>query len=264
MKKTKNFFLISSYNCNPSYLLEYCENYVIYNQSDVDLIKNEISNLQNVISVQNTGHSISAFFKYFINNYDDLPDFILLLKANIIGRHVTKEFFDRVYDNKYYTFLYEDNNNSEKSKRNVCFKSSESEYLEYNNSWYVKYHPHDFFIDYNDLLKFIYKSPHIPTYCLFAPGACYLVTRDQIRKNSKEFYQNINKLITYTITPKFPSEAHQIERMLHTIFSCSYEVNDYMNDSMLFDLKLKKYIKDNPPIIKEKLINKIKKIIKKS
>lgn len=261
MKKTQNFFLISSYNCNPNYLLEYCDNYIIYDRSDIDSYKNEISKLKNVKRVINTGHSISDYFKFFIENYDNLPEFILLLKANIIGRHLTKEFFDRVYDNKYYTFLYEENENPIKSKKNIFFKSSESEYLEINNSWYVKFHPHSYFINYNDLLKFIYKSPHLPDYCLYAPGACYLVSKHQVRKYSKEFYENLNKLITYTIVPKFPSEAHQIERMLHTIFTCNYKLNDYMNDLELFDKQLNNFILTNPPVLKTGKIEFIKKLI---
>jgi len=121
MKKTDNFFLISSYNCNPGYLLEYCNNYIIYDRSDIDSFKDDISKLKNVVRVDNTGHSISDYFKFFIENYDTLPEYIVLLKSNIVGRHTTKEFFDRVYDNKYYTFLYEDNKNPIKYKKNVFF-----------------------------------------------------------------------------------------------------------------------------------------------
>jgi hypothetical protein len=88
-------------------------------------------------------------------------------------------------------------------------------------------------------LKFIYKDPLLPEYCCYSPGACYIVSKHQVLKNTKEFYLNLNKIISYTLDPKFPSEAHQIERMMHIIFSSSYVTYGYMNDLTLFDNELK-------------------------
>lgn len=262
MEKTDNFFLISSYNCNPQYLLDYCQNYIIYDRSDIKDYENEIAKLGNVYRVENTGHSITDYFKFFAEHYNKLPDNIELLKANIIGRHVSKDFFERVYNNKYYTFLYEDNEKKKKSKKNIFFQTSENEFLEINNSWYVPYHPHRFFKSYNQLLKFIYQDPILPEYCLFAPGACYIISKHQILKNTKEFYLNLNKIISYTLKPKFPSEAHQVERMLHTIFTCNYNVNDYMNDTDKFDIALQDHLERNMEEIEFGFLNKLKNFLR--
>ena len=149
---TDTFFLISNYNTDPSYLLEYCEDYIIYDQSDKSLFDIEQTKLKFVKS-QHTGHNISDYFQFFIDNYDNLPDHIALLKGNIIGRHVSLEYFKRVYQNKYFTYLYNDINIATNGKS--YFLLTESEFVELNDSWYSRYHPTRYFSNYNDLLKFI-------------------------------------------------------------------------------------------------------------
>ena len=166
MKKTDNFFIISNYKHDPRYLLEYCKDYLICNQSDDSEIRNILKGT-NYIETQHTGHNITDYFNFFIENYNSLPEYMALLKGNIIDRHVSKEFFNKVYDNKFYTFLYNDRNSWSKIKKDVFFLSMENQYLEYNNDWYVPYHPHKYFGSFNSLLKFIYKDPLIPEYCCF-------------------------------------------------------------------------------------------------
>ena len=61
---------------------------------------------------------------------------------------------------------------------------------------------------------------------------------EQILKHSREFYRNLNKIMNYAMDPSFPSEAHQIERILPIIFTSLCEVNDWMNDEAAFDTKL--------------------------
>lgn len=234
---TDTFFLISNYNTDPSYLLEYCEDYIIYDQSDKSLFDIEQTKLKFVKS-QHTGHNISDYFQFFIDNYDNLPDHIALLKGNIIGRHISLEYFKRVYQNKYFTYLYNDINIATNGKS--YFLLTESEFVELNDSWYSRYHPTRYFSNYNDLLKFIYKEPVISKHLLFSPGACYILSKKQILNNSKEFYINLLSILNYTLEPKFPSEAHQIERMLPIIFSSSYEKKPYMDSIIEFNHELSK------------------------
>lgn len=234
MRKTDNFFLIHNYNTVPLDLLEYCDNYLIYDASDDPVVKEQIKDL-NHIDVPNTGHNITTYFQYFADHYENLPNVMVLLKGNIIGRHLSKDFFDRVYDNHYYTFLYEDKSVRAKVKKEVFFLSMENEFVEYNDSWYVNTdHPKKYFACFNDLLTFVYRDPVIPEYCCFAPGACYIVLKEQVLKHPREFYLNLNKIMNYTVVPKFPSEAHQIERLLHVIFNANYEENPWMNDEQAF------------------------------
>ena len=249
MKKTNNYFVIHNFNTIPTDLLSYCKNYIIYDCSDdAEVIAKLDSMNLNLIHIPNTGHNITSYFSYFDNNYDSLPEVLCITKGNMLGRHCSKEYFDKVYTNTFFTYLYENKkdapryskSSSDSSNESISFLATESQYLEKNNSWYVDSpnHPHKYFDNFDDLLTFIYKAPVIPKYTMFSPGACYILRREQVTKNTPVFYRNINKLMNYGLNPSFPSEAHQIERMLPIIFESTYEVNEWMNSETLFEEKL--------------------------
>lgn len=251
MKQTDNFFVIHNFNTIPTNLLEYCKDYIIYDcSSDQDIKKKIHESGLKVKDMENTGHNITTYFSYFDEYYDDLPEVICLLKGNMIGRHCSEEFFQQVYDLKSFTFLYDEKQywdrfskyNGEKLKNELgnTFLAMENVYMEKNNSWYAESvnHPKKYFNDVDDLLRFIYKSPMIPQYCMFSPGACFIIRREQIVRRSREFYRNMNKLMNYGMNPGFPSEAHQVERILPIIFTSLAEENEWMNDEQAFENKL--------------------------
>ena len=252
MKKTDNFFLIHNFNTVPEDLLAYCKEYLIVDAStDAATVAQLKEKGLHFVHVENTGHNITTYFSYFAEHYEELPEVICICKGNMLGRHCSKEYFDRVYDNSYFTYLYEDRESRVKFEKaapnsavqvsSISSLVSESQYIEENTSWYVDSpsHPHRYFTDFDDLLKFVYKDPVIPRYCLFAPGACYIVRREQIRRHTPEFYLNLNKIMNYALDPNFPSEAHMVERMLPVIFEAAYEENGWMQDMAAFDEKLK-------------------------
>ena len=237
VKKTNTFFIISNYNTDPEQYLSYCEDYHIYDQSpDVEIRKNLRRKYSKISFVENTGHNISDYFRYFIDHYESLPQHMMLAKGNMIGRHVTQEYFERVYDNKCYTSLYDDR--SWVDKRGIAYQLYDGAFLEINNAWYSSAKSHKYFRSYNELLSFVFKHPNIPHWLLFSPGACYIVSREQVLKYPKEFYANLKYLVSYTY---FPSEAYHVERMLNLIFSANYEIHSYMEDVASFQEELKKF-----------------------
>ena len=251
MEKTDNFFVIHNFNTVPTDLLAYCKEYVIYDCSTDSAVKKQIKDIGlNVKEVENTGHNITSYFSYFDEHYDALPEVMCLLKGNMIGRHCSKEFFECTYYNKGFTFLYDEkqywdrfskyNENGERNDVGNTFLAMENVYVEKNDSWYAasENHPKKYFNDADDLLRFIYKKPMIPQYFMFASGACYIVRREQVLRHSREFYRNLNKLMNYGMAQSFPSEAHQVERILPIIFQSLLEVQDYMNDEAAFEAKL--------------------------
>ena len=234
MNKTNTFFVISNFNTDPKQYLEYCEDYILYDQSTNFEIKRLLNNKNLKIEfVENTGHNISDYFRFFIDNYDSLPQFIMLLKGNIIGRHVTQDFFNRFYAKKQYTFLYDDRNFKENP--GIAYQLYDGAFLEINNEWYKNAKPYKYFETYNDLLRFVFKNPIVPKWLIFSPGACYIVSKEQVIQYPKAFYENLKYLVSYTY---FPSEAYHVERMLHVIFSGVYELNDHMIDQNKFNLAL--------------------------
>ena len=241
MKKTDTFLIISNFNTDPERYLQYCEDYHIYDQSTDTAISDVLKDKYSKISfVENTGHNISNYFRFFIDNYENLPPWMMLAKGNMIGRHITEECFERVYDNKYYTFLY--NDPKPVDKWDVAYHLYEGAFLEINNSWYAFTKAHKYFINFNDMLMFIFKNPIIPEWLLFSPGACYIVSREQARKYPVIFYKNLMELVSYTY---FPTEAYMAERMMHIIFSANYEMNSHMGDSSAFREKLNEQEKLN-------------------
>ena len=52
--------------------------------------------------------------------------------------------------------------------------------------------------------------------CIFGAGAQFIVSKNKILKNTKEFYENIVKMLEYTIDPL---EGYDIERFHKYIFN---------------------------------------------
>lgn len=234
IKRTDTFFIISNFNTDPEPYLKYCENYHIYDQSTDPAVRALLEKKYKKISfVQNTGHNLSDYFRFFADNYDSLPSWMMLAKGNMIGRHVTQGYFDRVYGNKYYTFLHD--TAAPQDKPWVAYYLYEGAFLEINNSWYIQFRTHKYFSDYNSLLRFVFEDPIIPEWLLFSPGACYIASAAQVRKYPKAFYENLGRLVSYTY---FPSEAHQVERLMHLILGANYKMAAHMGDPAAFEKKL--------------------------
>ncbi|MBD2423786.1 hypothetical protein [Cyanobium sp. FACHB-13342] len=212
------FYVISNYNydCSPLLaLLSDCD-YIVCDQSIDKSYIDHISN-HNFVDSVHTGHNISDYYSYFYENHSSLPDFIGLIKGNIFPRHLSESFFRKAYTQKAYTFLFEQQKNPRYPQAGI-FQGNQ--YYEYENNWYIKNHPHWFFQSIHELYYFIYGKQLVDPFVLYSPGACYVVHRQQIQKYAKEFFLNINSIITYSdpVNP-FPSEAHQVERLSHIIYS---------------------------------------------
>lgn len=234
IKTTDTFFIISNFNTDPEFYLQYCENYHIYDQSTNLEIREALSiKYRDISFVQNTGHNISDYFRFFAEHYDKLPSWMMLLKGNMVGRHITLEYFNHVYSQKNYTPLYSDRNCEDST--GIAYQLYDGAYLEVNNSWYATTKVYRYFDNFNELLRFVFKDPIISRWVLFSPGACYIVGRNQVTRYPAQLYQNLNQLLSYTY---FPSEAYMIERMLHIIFSSSYELNEWMIDNDSFNIRL--------------------------
>ena len=260
MKKTDTFFIISNYNTDPEQYLNYCEDYHIYDQSQDIKIREDLKNKYTKISfVENTGHNISDYFRFFIDNYESLPQHMMLAKGNMIGRHVTQKYFERVYSNKCYTTLHDDRGFDDKI--GVAYQLYDGAFLEKNNAWYASFKKHKYFTTYNELLTFVFRDPIIPRWLIFSPGACYIVTREQVLKYPKEFYENLKYLISYTY---FPCEAYHVERMLNVIFCANYEINPHMAEVSGFQRRLNECEIHNVVALKQDgvLFNRIKRSVK--
>lgn len=194
-------YIISRYNHDLSWLKEYSDDFVIYDRSETPL--------PGSIVVPNIGSDIYDKFTYIIDNYDNLPDVAVYTKANIF-KYISKEEFDLIKDNKTFTPILTQHH---KEKEGVCFYQ-DGIYYEIGNFWYLGAHPPKSMETAYELARLlgIYDMEYIP----FAPGAGYILTKEDIRKHSKEFYV---KLRSYLDWDRYPGEAQIMERGLYTLWS---------------------------------------------
>lgn len=218
-KIKNNFLVISNHNNNLMWVPEYTKNYIIYNRSE-DATIPEIIDRKKVIKSPNVGYNLYDYFTFIIDNYDNLPDCTIFAKGNVFPRHVSREYFDRIINNNFFTPI--EDHKMHKTYWPICFFSADGGFCEINNSWYLKHHPTKYFRSYNDFLKFCFKNPVLPLYTRFAPGANYIVPKENILKFPKIFYENLRSIISHC---PLPGEAHIVERALHTLWTCNFELN---------------------------------------
>lgn len=250
IKIDKNFLVISNHNNDLRWVPKYTENYIIYDKGENSLLPNIINN-KKVIKSPNIGYNFYDYFTYIIDNYDNLPENIIFAKGNVFPRHVSKEYFERIMNNEYFTSIEECK--MHKPQFPIAFFSADGGFCEINNSWYIKHHPIKYFANYNDFLRFVYKDPVIPLYTRFAPGGNYIISKKQILKLPKIIYENLRMFISYC---SLPGEAHIIERAIYTLWNSNFELSN----------EILKKLDENfclpPKSIKEILIEKSPKKIK--
>lgn len=184
-------FIISHYNSDYSWVKEYTKEYTLYDKDTL-----------------NVGYNIYDICSFIIDHYDNLPDISIFIKDNILERHITKEEFDKVIHNKTLTPLLTQNHKTD----GVINFYKDGLYYERNDYWYLSHYGHrDGVETLIDLLGIKGKD-----YLGFAPGACYIVPRENILKHPKDFYQKLKDAVSYT---QLPGEAHLIERSLYHIWS---------------------------------------------
>lgn len=201
MRIKDTFVLVSAYNNDLTWLNEYTDNHVIYNQGD------PINNVHSVLR-PHRGTDILDKFSWIVENYDNLPDIVMFIKGNLF-KYISQEEFDVICNNKKFTPLL---TRDHKTEMPIAYYEN-GIYNEVNNSWYVPQFPHKFFSNYDDFAKEMGLPK--PEYLPFAPGSNYIVPKENILKRSKEFYE---KLIKYLDYDSYTAEAQMCERSLYTIW----------------------------------------------
>ena len=248
MSNSKNFFCISSFNDDLDWFKKFDNPHIIFDKCFGGIKKTKYypnnippSNLSkkypnmNIINGEVEGYNLNEYLTYIISNYENLPDNILFIKGNIINRHVSLGFFERIFNNKHFTSIEQWNLNEKykkKSFKKSSYISSDGGWQEINNNWYLnkKNHPTKYFNNFNTFMSFIFDSYIPPKYIRFCPGANYIVPKYNILKFKKSFYKNLKFIIKHS---QLSGESHILERALYSIWNSEYEVSDNMNK--LFD-----------------------------
>lgn len=214
----KPFLVISSFNNSGMHLTKYGSGYKLLDQSNI--AKWEVENRMNGATKANhVGHDLNNILNYIVENYDQLPQKIAFLKANVIGRHCTEEYLENNITNDFYTNFYHDPDvKLQKKVNDVPFPGN---YLEANDPWYVTKENHKLFCSLDQLGSRIFEKYKPGKFVSFGPGACFVIPKKQILRHPKELYSVLSMISSYQF---FPDEAFIVERILPMIFTSGYRL----------------------------------------
>jgi hypothetical protein len=169
-------------------------NVIIYNKG----IK--LDNGYNEVFLDNVGREGHTYYKYICDNYENLADYTIFLQGrpfdhspNIIPNLTT--YINNKELSIDFDFLSEEIHNS-------------SFDLECSKYWQCKNIHEDW--------KRVFGTSIENDECIFGAGAQFVVSKNKILQNTKEFYKNIVKMLEYTIDPL---EGYNIERFHKYIFT---------------------------------------------
>lgn len=226
-KITNSLVVVSNYYNDLSWVPRYTDNYLIYDQSDAAIYPPKLDR-KKVVKSEHLGHNVRDYCNYIIDHYDTLPDRVLLCAGNVIPRHISREVFDKLANNAYFT-PFEDVT-KHKEEWPSAFFSSDGGYCEKNTDWYLRHthaHPTKYFNSYNDFLRLCYKNPVLPRYIRFTTGANFIVPKEQILKLPKVFYDNLRRFVSHSKTA-IPGESYILERAYYTLWTSNFELNEVM------------------------------------
>ena len=183
-------WILNAYHNNEDYK-QYTDDVVLYDKKDL-----------------NVGLNMHDYMSYIVDNYNNLPDVMLFGKTNMFSRHITKEEFEKVKDNKTFTPLLTQNHRTYSDNDGVVCYYENGLYWERNDLWFLREHPTKNNVTRNELIELLNLKGK---YNGFAPGACYIVPKENILKHNKEIYEKLRDYVSWT---QLPGEAYLIERGL--------------------------------------------------
>ncbi len=192
---------LTHYSGDWTWIKDFTDDYVIWNRSDEEI--------PGSVPRENLGDADYDKLSWLVEEYDNLPDVFLWTKSNMLERFITPEEWDKVKDNTDYTPLLTQNH---KTYEPVC-RYEGGLYAEINNSWYLGERPAKHFRSYGEFAQ-AFQLPN-PEYLKFAPGGSYILTRERVHRYSRDFYDNMRKLLPYC---QNPGEAQMLERTYHTLW----------------------------------------------
>ena len=219
MKKNEAFFVVSRFKEDISWIKNYTMNYVIYNKGP------SLGTEYNEKIMPNTGGNQYDIFHFIYENYHNLPDIIIFVQA-YPWDHCNEEKFKKLIMNREFTAL-ESYEHIDISPGTDMSLTEEGEYLEKNNSWYIKAHNRAnwkfcSYKTYDKFMESLFTDYKKEEWIRFSPGSQYLITNSTAMQYSRNFWMHMMKIL-----PKFNmTEAHIVERALWYIFSGKYNLKE--------------------------------------
>lgn len=223
----ERFWIISNFNQDPSAVIKrLTAPYLICNQGDPRFVPDSYKDGNTFKQTKHTGHNISDYLQFIIENYNNLPENLGFAKGNLFPRHIDESTFISRQMLHGFVSLYGDEGTYHPTYHRffpslfISQQVAPGYYIERTNNWYVKHRKrgkhfpmlHDF------SLHFFRRPP--PRYIPFIPGACMIVPSGNIQRWPLDTYKRLYEAVTYDF---FPVEAFHLERMMLYFFSFPQE-----------------------------------------
>jgi len=184
--------IVARYNENVTWSKQF-DNVIIYNKGE------KLEDGYNEILLENVGREAHTYYKYIYDNYDNLDDYTIFLQGNPFDH--SPNIINKIRAYKMHPSLH------------VDFK-----FLSETISECTLYKcPHHFELRPIEVYEKIFGYKKENMNFKFGNGAQFIVSKQKILSNPKEFYLKIINLLNYTINP---IEGYSIER-LHSLFFCN-------------------------------------------
>jgi hypothetical protein len=178
--------IVARYNENIEWTKQF-QNVIIYNKG------NKLEDGYNEFFLNNVGREGHTYYTYICDNYDNLSDYTIFLQA-------------RPFDHSP-NIICNLNNYINNKNLNIDFEFlSETIYnssLEIESTKYVQCK------NIHNTWERVFGVIDINHECIFGAGAQFIVSKNKILKNTKEFYKKIVEILEYSIDPV---EGYHIER----------------------------------------------------
>jgi|UniRef100_A0A6C0D959 hypothetical protein len=153
----------------------------------------------NEILLNNVGREGHTYYKYICDNYDNLEDYTVFLQGNPFDHspNLVPNLYKYIFNRELsidFEFLSED----------ILTSTLD---LERSRYWHCK--------NIHNTYERIFGKKFDSKECIFGAGAQFIVSKNKILKNKKEFYENIVKILEYTVDP---IEGYDLERFHKYIF----------------------------------------------
>jgi hypothetical protein len=184
--------IVARYNENVEWTKQF-PNVIIYNKGS------KLDNNYNEVLLNNVGREGHTYYKYICDNYENLAEYTIFLQGNPFDHspniisNLTK-YINNKELNIDFEFLSE----------SIFYSSLDIECSIY---WQCK----NIHKNYERVFGVNIDNQE----CVFGAGAQFIVSKKKILKNTKEFYENIMKILDYHIDPL---EGYDIERFHKYIF----------------------------------------------
>jgi hypothetical protein len=209
--------IVSSFDHDLSWLPRYSDNYLIFERGRGSGLPSTIDR-NKVRFVTNNGSNFKDYFSFIIENYDNFPEVVYLIKGNVFPRHVRQHVFDTYTNQIEYCSIID------RKKHHVHFPldffDSNDKYCEMNSDWFVHTGvPWKYFQDLDSFFQHFDKSLKPRMYTRFSIGAQYIVTRELVTKIPKQMYEDLFEIVSHGGLPiGYTAECYIVERGLERLW----------------------------------------------